>query len=185
MRVVTSAAARDVVNLLDERTGFDGNVWALVCIDGRAGTGKSTLANEIAAGEGGLTVIRTDDLCPGWDGLARVPDLLAALVEPLSQGRPGTYPRYDWVSGRVAETVVVEPRPGTLVIEGVGAGCSALRPWRTVLVWLETPEEIRKTRALARDGDTFAPYWDAWAAAEEHYLVTDADRVAADLVLAT
>lgn len=156
----------------------------VVCIDGRAGTGKSTLAAEIAAARGGALIIHTDDLCPGWDGLPQVPAILAALVEPLSQGRAGSYPRYDWVAGRVVETAVVEPHP-FVVVEGVGAGCSALRPWRNVLAWLETPTEIRKRRALARDGDTFAPHWDVWAAAEDTYLATDGDRDAADLVLRT
>ena len=72
-----------------------------------------------------------------------------------------------------------------MIIEGVGAGCRVLRPWRTALVWLKVPEVTRKARALARDGDTFAPYWDTWAEAEQTYLATEADRDSADLVLQT
>ncbi|RNL64408.1 4-amino-4-deoxy-L-arabinose transferase [Nocardioides marmoriginsengisoli] len=167
------------------RAGDDPSARQILCIDGRAGTGKSTLAAELSAASGGITVVHTDDLLPGWGGLPRLPDLLAALVEPLAAGRPGSYPRYDWIAGRVAETVVVDPLPGLVIVEGVGAGCRSLRPWRTVLAWLETPTELRRTRALTRDGDTFAPYWDAWAEAELEYLRTDADRDAADLVLRT
>jgi len=153
----------------------------LLCIDGRAGSGKSTVAAGVAAAVP-ATVVHTDDLCPGWDGLAQVPDILAALLEPLAAGRPGSYPRYDWIEQRVTDEVVVPPSP-LLVIEGVGAGARALRPWRTALVWLECPVERRRSQALTRDGEMFAPYWDAWAEAEETYLTTQADRSAADLVL--
>ncbi len=174
--------AGSVLRLLEESSPTLGG-GRLLCVDGRAGSGKSTLAAEIAAHEG-ATVVHTDDLCPGWDGLPQVPGLLAALVAPLAAGRPGTYPRYDWVAGAVAEAVVVAPCD-LLVIEGVGAGATSLRPWRTALVWLERPTDTRRSLALARDGDTFAPYWDAWAAAETAYLATAADRSAADLLVQT
>jgi cytidylate kinase len=36
-----------------------------------------------------------------------------------------------------------------------------------VRVWLEAPATVRKERALARDGDTYAPHWDRWAAQED------------------
>ena len=157
----------------------------VVCVDGRAGTGKSTLAAEVAAACPGTRVVHTDDLVPGWDGLPQVPALLAALLEPLVAGRAGTYPRYDWVAGQVAGTVVVDPQPGLIVVEGVGAGARSLRHLRSLLVWLDAPTEVRRERALTRDGDTFAPYWDGWADAEETYLALEADRAAADLVLHT
>ena len=153
----------------------------LLCIDGRAGSGKSTVAEQIAATVG-ATVVHTDDLCLGWDGLAEVPGLLAELLRPLAEGRSGRYRRYDWVAQQVGEDVVVAPAP-LLIIEGVGAGARTLRPWRTALLWLECPAPRRRQRALARDGDAFAPYWDAWAEAEDRYLSEEADRSEADLIL--
>ena len=45
------------------------------------------------------------------------------------------------------------------------------------------PGPPRRTRALARDGETFAPHWDRWAAQEEDYLARHAPRAAADLIL--
>lgn len=157
----------------------------VLCIDGRAGSGKSTVAAEVAGTFDGTTrVVHTDDLCPGWDGLPRVPGILTDLVAALAEGRTGTYPRYDWLAGRVTEQVTVEPAD-LVVVEGVGAGARALRPYRSALAWLECPEALRKERALTRDGEAFAPYWDEWAAAEQTYLATDADRGGADLVLRT
>jgi uridine kinase len=178
--VNTAHTVSQVLGLLEtlDPTLGDGQ---LLCIDGRAGSGKSTVAEQIAAIEGAI-VVHTDDLCPGWDGLPQVPRLLAELVEPLATGTPGSYPRYDWVQQRVTDQVVVPPSR-LLVIEGVGAGARALRPWRTALLWLECPVQRRRRRALDRDGDTFASYWDDWAEAEDRYLATEADRAGADLLV--
>jgi uridine kinase len=178
--VNTPHTASQVLGLLETR-GHTLGEGQLLCIDGRAGSGKSTLAARIAEVQG-ATVVHTDDLCPGWDGLPRVPGLLVDLVSELAAGRPGRYPRYDWLAHEVGEDVVVLPSR-LLVIEGLGAGARDLAPWRTALIWLECPAERRRRQALARDGDTFAPYWEAWAAAEDEYLAGPADRANADLVI--
>ena len=34
-------------------------------------------------------------------------------------------------------------------------------------VWIELPAEERRRRALARDGETFRPYWERWASQED------------------
>ena len=39
------------------------------------------------------------------------------------------------------------------------------------------------SRALARDGETYAPHWERWAAHEEAYLDRHDPRAAADLVV--
>ena len=31
------------------------------------------------------------------------------------------------------------------------------------VVWLQAPSEVRRTRALSRDGATYEPFWDIWA----------------------
>ncbi|MET3963725.1 hypothetical protein ABIE44_003659 [Marmoricola sp. OAE513] len=179
------SAINDVVHAVDLERGFDPSTRSVLCIDGRAGTGKTTLAAAVAAEDGGATVVHTDDLLPGWDGLPQLPALLAGLVEPLAAGLPGSYQRYDWAAGRLAETVVVEPSSGLVIIEGVGAGCRTLRPWRSVLAWVEAGSEVRKARALARDGDAFAPYWDAWLLAEDAYVATELDLDRIDVTVWT
>jgi len=142
----------------------------LVAIDGPAGSGKSTLATAISA-QSGAPVIHLDDLYDGWTGLPLLDDQLTTLFRPLAHAEPGVYRRYDWHAGDYAETVAVEPT-GLLVVEGVGAGSRSIADLVTVLVWLDAPVAVRRERALARDGETFAPHWDAWAATEaEHYAV--------------
>lgn len=155
----------------------------LICLDGPSGSGKSELAREIARLTR-ATIVRTDDLCPGWDGIPMLAALIADLLRPLAEDRPGSYPRYDWIAGRTAETVLVAPAP-LLVLEGVGAGGRGWSDLTAVLVWLDAPEEVRRERAIARDGEYFREHWAAWARAERAFFADQDVQVRADLAFDT
>lgn len=168
-----------VGTVLDLLPGRDG---ALVCVDGPAGSGKTTLADALVAAVDGAVVVHTDDLLAGWDGLPGLPASLSRLLEPLAAGRAGRYRRYDWDAGRYAEEVAVAPAP-LVVVEGVGSGSLPTARLADLLVWVEAPVELRMRRGLERDGDAFAPYWVAWAAAEERLFAEQRTRERADLVV--
>ena len=154
----------------------------LVSIDGPAGAGKTTLAGEVAALAPGAVVVHMDDLYEGWDGLPEVDRQLTGLLRPLSDRLPGSYRRYDWDAGSFAETVTVEPAE-LLVLEGVGSGCRRHDDLIGVLVWVEAPYDLRMRRGIERDGEAFAPHWEAWAAAEEEHFTRHRTRERADLVV--
>lgn len=181
-----AADVRTVLDLVASRPPRLTATTRLVCIDGPAGSGKSTLAAQVMAAAGPTTqVIHLDLLLDGWHGLdGVVATLVDDVLVPLSDGRRATYRRYDWHAGRFAERVEV-PSCDLLVVEGVGAGSRGTAPYRSVSVWLEAPEDVRRRRALARDGETFAPHWDAWAAQEGRLFATEAPKSTADLVLTT
>jgi len=155
----------------------------LICLDGPAGAGKSTLAEELRAASG-ATVVPLDALYEGWDGLPVIGPTLDRLLRPLAAGEPGSYRRYDWHAGAFAETVTIEPT-ALLVLEGVGSGSLVIADLITVLVWLDAAHDSRKERALDRDGDTFAQQWEAWAEAETSHFEREKTRSRADLRLAT
>lgn len=178
-----SEHASAVLALLADRppTLGDGH---LVCIDGPAGSGKTTLAEEIAARRPDAVVVHTDELLCGWHGLPQLAGTVAELVRPLASGRPGRWRRWDWYASRWAEWHTVAPGP-LLVLEGVGSWSPAIAPWVTVLAWVEAPADLRRRRGLARDGDVFAPYWDQWAEDEGRLFARTRARDHADLVVAT
>jgi len=151
----------------------------LICVDGPAGSGKTTLAAAL-----GAPVVHMDELIEGWHGLRTVDAQLDGLLRPHASGRPGSYRRYDWVAGAYAETVVVPPAP-LLVLEGVGAGSLVIAGLVTVLVWVEADHDVRMARGIERDGDAFAPYWEMWAAEESEEFVRNRTRERADLLLRT
>jgi uridine kinase len=155
----------------------------LLCIDGPAGSGKTTLAAELAT-LAGAPVVHLDDLYPGWDGLFAVDREVLGLLRPLAEGRPGCYRRWDWYAGEYRETHEVDPAP-VLVLEGVGAGNRAWADLVTTLVWVEAPPETRAARALERDGDGLLEHWEAWARDEQRLFDEQGTRARADLVVET
>jgi uridine kinase len=153
----------------------------LVSVDGPAGSGKTTLAAEIAMLTG-APVVHMDDLFEGWDGLPRITAQLEGLLRPLAADRPGSYRRWDWPAGRWAETVTVPPEP-LLVLEGVGSGSLAHAELITVLVWVEVPYDLRMSRGLARGGVEVHERWQQWAVDERDLFARDRTRERADLLL--
>ena len=175
------AAARAVVDLALSRPPTLG-AGRLVCVDGPAGSGKTTLAAAIAGRHAGARIVHMDDLYDGWDGLPRVSDQLPWLLAPLARGEVGAYRRYDWHAGRYAEEVPVGPGP-LLVLEGVGSGARAVAGLVTVLVWVCAPPELRRARGLARDGEAMAPEWDRWMADEAIHLAAERTEARADVLV--
>jgi len=144
----------------------------VLAVDGRSGAGKTSLAG-ILSGRLAAPVVSLEDLYGGWDGLENgIRLLVSEVLEPLAAGRVPRVPRYDWVARKWAEPVVLEP-PEVLIVEGVGAGARRAAAFASLLVWLEVPAAVRRKRALDRDGGTFAPYWDRWAAQEEAMLARE------------
>ncbi|MGV9193215.1 hypothetical protein ACQ143_02600 [Microbacterium sp. MC2] len=145
----------------------------VVLIDGRSGSGKSTLAAAIAqsaSSDGApVTLLALDTIYPGWDGLASASDILAAdILQPRADGLPGRWRRWDWEKDRPAESSATDPRT-PLIVEGAGALTPRTAPLADITVWLESPAVSRRERALARDGDTYRPHWERWAAQEREH----------------
>lgn len=158
----------------------------LVCVDGPAGSGKTTLAGvlaELAAAHGSVALVHMDDLLGGWRGLpGALPRVARDLVGPLRAGRPGSYLRYDWAAGRFAETRTVDP-VDVLLLEGVGSGGSAYDDVITTLVWVEVPRDLRLARGLERDGPQVREHWLTWMEDEEAVHAQEQTRERADVLV--
>ena len=159
----------------------------LVCVDGPAGSGKTTLANALSGGLDRRSaldgrVVHMDDLYDGWDGLPRLSDQLEALLRPMARDRPGCYRRYDWHAGRYVETLTVPPGP-LLVLEGVGSGSRTHADLTTALAWVSAPADLRLRRGLERDGAALADRWRQWMADEAAHFDLDGTRARAHLLV--
>jgi uridine kinase len=172
--------ARIIAALADAAPRAGGS--RVVAVDGRSGAGKTSLAAGLRD-QLHAPIVSLEGLYGGWDGLERGIDLLvASVLEPLAAGQAARVPRYDWVTGRWAAPVVLDP-PDVLIVEGVGAGARRAAEFESVLVWLEVAAPVRKQRALDRDGATFAPHWDRWAAQEDAMLARERTPDRADIVI--
>lgn len=130
----------------------------VVTIDGYSGSGKSTLAAALARLVSDWQVLYLDDWYPGWDGLAAGADIARRIAADLRAGRTSSYEAWDWEHGITGATIRVPLAP--TIIEG----CGAIEAEADLAIWIADPgEEERRTRALARDGQTYAPHWQRWA----------------------
>ncbi|QNE47263.1 ATP-binding protein [Glaciihabitans sp. INWT7] len=150
----------------------------VVLIDGGSGSGKTTLAQALAPALD-AQLVRLDELYPGWDGLEAasraVHDDVLAPIGPR-------WRRWDWVADTAAEWHALDAAL-PLVIEGSGCLSRANRARASFGIWVELDAPTRKHRALARDGDTYAPHWDRWAAQERSFGRREHPWRLADLVL--
>jgi hypothetical protein len=53
------------------------------------------------------------------------------------------------------------------------------------VVWVDAAPQVRRSRALARDGDLYAPHWQRWSMQEAAYVARELLPARADLVLDT
>lgn len=154
-----------------------------VLIDGRSGSGKSTLAQQLRDAWDSSAVVRLDDIYPGWDGLAWTVDhVRTALLEPRFAGRTARWRSWDWTTNAPAAWHTVDPAQ-RLIVEGVGALTAVNRALADLGVWVDTPDVERKRRALLRDGDTYRPHWDRWAAQEDVFIARYDPRAVADWIM--
>jgi hypothetical protein len=137
----------------------------LVLIDGPSGAGKSTLADALLARWPGRkpTLVRLDDVYPGWSGLERASAMLACTLVPANRrGAVGSWRRWDWVRDRPGRRERVRPGGGGLVVEGCGAFATAGASVAAVRIWVDAGNAARRRRALDRDGGAYDPFWDLW-----------------------
>lgn len=158
----------------------------VVALDGRSGAGKSSLARRLVAawpGRGRVQLVALDDVYPGWDGLAEGVEYARRVVlSPHARGLIGVWERWDWEASARAEAYAVDPSL-PLVVEGSGLLTPEVARLADVSVWVDAPLPSRKARALGRDGDTYRPHWDRWAAQEERHLEAHHPELLADLVV--
>ncbi|UZX04941.1 aminodeoxychorismate synthase component I [Arthrobacter sp. CDRTa11] len=148
----------------------------IIAIDGRSGAGKTTLAIELAArlrNHHKVSLFHLEDIYPGWNGLrAGVERYVSTVLTPLSRGEQATWISWDWEKHYDGDTRVTLPAE-IVIIEGVGAAAAEARPLLSAVIWADSPADVRRTRALDRDGGTYEPFWDEWATQEDDWLAGD------------
>ncbi|MDO8107474.1 uridine kinase [Isoptericola sp. b441] len=160
----------------------------LVCVDGPAGSGKTTLAARLAdalsaPGSLQVAVVHLDDLYEGWSGLIGVWGRVEnQLLEPLGRGEPARWQRYDWIEGRFADWHDL-PVPDVLVLEGCGAAPQAVDGRAVLRLYVEAPPRLRLRRGLERDGEAMRSEWVHWQVLEAAQFATERTRERADVVV--
>jgi len=123
---------------------------AVLAVDGRSNSGKTTVATRIREMVPGAVVIHTDDIAWehsrfGWADL-----LIDGILVPVRQGRAVSYrpPRWD-EHGREGSIEVPAGCP-LLIIEGDGAGRKEVTHLLDTLIWVQADEREVARRSAAR-----------------------------------
>jgi len=164
-----------VATILDRLIGSvaPGEV-AVIGIDGRSKSGKTSLAAELGAPGDGVAIIHTDDIAWHHSFFDWTPVLVTGLLEPLRRdGPPVSFTPQAWIDRGRSGSIDIRRGTQVVLVEGVGAARAELTRWLDATIWVETPEDVamRRTVELDRDPPGFI---DDWMRAERAHL--DRDR---------
>lgn len=156
----------------------------VVALDGRSGTGKSTLAKQLAVTSDAVVVDCDDFYAGGTDEawLAQTPRQRAACgidwrrlkgeaVGPLGDGRIAHYHPSDFINGAGLASHMVTCHPKSIIIlDGAYSGRPELAEIVDIAVLIELPDGLRRSRLMAREGAAFINRWHPiWDSAEDYY----------------
>lgn len=179
---VSRSITEKVLELVDE-----GVATPIILIDGRAGSGKSTMAamvqNDLFKdGESLPRLIHMDDLYEGWDGLALGADYLQRnILNQVVARKKSTWQEFNWALGhreRWREFEGLTP----LIVEGCGSLNRTSAELAHLRVWVEASDDVRMARWLEREGNI--DHWAAWSAQELDFYARERSHELADLTVA-
>lgn len=167
---------------------------AVVAIDGRCGSGKTSLAALIQR-LFPCSVVHMDDFylppdlrSENWletpGGNMDFARLLREVLIPAEAGEPIRYRPFDCQSGALREPVTL-PSQGLTVVEGSYSQHPLLSARYDLKLFLTCGPEVQRRRLERREGGHFAAYESRWMPLEERYFQQCGPENGSDLVIDT
>jgi uridine kinase len=198
------SSPHEAVNKIVEeinRLHQDKNKVFLVAFDGRSGTGKSTLASQVAEKVKGVVVVGDDFYSGGNDDrwkecgaqfkVDKVIDwkkMRTEVLEPLKAGKSASWhpldfePEKGWV-GWKDELIKLNPSE-VIIVEGAYAARPELRDIIDLSILIEATDEIRRKKLKDREGELFMAKWHGiWDEAEDLYFKEISPRSSFNIVI--
>ena len=163
---------RDLVRLVfDTDQARDGRPWILA-VDGRSGSGKSTVAALLHRSVPASAIVHTDDVAWhhsffDWSDL-----LVEGILKPLRNSRAVSYRPPGWDKRGRPGAIQVAAGLDLVIVEGVGASRTEVMPWIDRALWVQSDLVEAERRGIARDGGTeeARDFWREWGAQEFDFL---------------
>ena len=167
----------------------------VLALDGRCGSGKTTLANALARQFPASVVLRTDDFylppaqrAHGWEqtpcanmDLARLRD---EALRPAYAGQPVQYRAYSCREGAYQPAQELPTQP-LVILEGSYSHHPLLTGYETLRVFVTCSKEEQTRRLQAREGERYASFAARWVPLEEGYFAKYQIAENADFVVDT
>ncbi len=144
----------------------------IVAVDGRSGSGKTSLAEQLRGVVRSSAVVHTDDVAWHHSFFDWTQLLIDGVLRPLRAGQSVSYRPPGWIEQERAGSVEVPGGLELVIIEGVGAGRRELAPWLDAVVWVQSDLAESQRRGVLRDGgdQPAADFWQEWAGHELPFL---------------
>ena len=167
----------------------------VLALDGRCGSGKTTLADRLTRQFPASIVLHTDDfyLPPaqrvrGWEktpcanmDLIRLRD---EALRPAYAGQPVAYRAYSCREGAYLPPAQLPAQP-LVILEGSYSHHPLLRPYETLRVFVTCTKAEQTRRLQAREGARYADFAARWVPLEEGYFAQHGVAESADFVVDT
>jgi len=167
---------------------------AIAALDGRCGSGKTSLA-ALLQEHFPCRVVHMDDFYlpldrrdSGWmetaGGNMDFARLLSEILLPARRGGPLVYRPYNCRAGRLSEAVELPARALT-VVEGSYSTHPSLAEQYDLKVFLTCSSQEQRRRLEAREGERFSAFQSRWIPLEERYFRACGIQAQCDFVLDT
>ena len=167
----------------------------VLALDGRCGSGKTTLADRLTRQFPASIVLHTDDfyLPPaqrvrGWEktpcanmDLIRLRD---EALRPAYEGQPVLYRAYSCRAGAYQPVQELAAQP-LVILEGSYSHHPLLAPYEDFRVFMTCSDAEQTRRLQAREGDRYPDFAARWIPLEEAYFTQHNIEDAADFVMDT
>lgn len=180
--MITSQLLAELVAKINSSASVCGTT-RVITIDGPAGSGKTSLAIDLAKALGNCPIVHLDDIYEGWtqDLISELPDRISTwIIEPLEQNLEARYLKYDWSTERF-DSIVEIPKSEYLILEGVGAGNPRIGAKAALNIWIEADPGVLLTRLIKRDGEEYRSKLVAWQNHEAGYFAALPVRESAEV----
>ena len=150
----------------------------ILAIDGRCGSGKSTLGSRLSR-EWNAALVHMDDfylppqrraedwmdIPAGNMDLERIRD---EILIPFRSGDPVNYTPFLCGKGRMGQTISLEATGG-LIIEGSYSHHPMLRSFYDGMIFVTCSQDEQRRRLMAREGERYINFARIWIPKEEQY----------------
>ena len=148
---------------------------AIIAVDGRSASGKTTLASRFAALYEDAALVHSDDVA-WWESFFDWDHLMASgILEPLHRGRAVDYRPPAWDRRGREGSIVVAADASLVVVEGVGVSRRSLRRFYDCAFWVQAELDESRRRGIARDGGSQQDidFWNEWDREEVPFFRAD------------
>jgi len=190
MRLISPEALADAIAARMEQ-----QPTVLVALDGRCGSGKTTLATQLAKQFPQSITIHTDDfyLPPpqrvfGWEYIPcanmHLERLRAEVVAPARADHAFSYKAYSCRDGAYLPPVFHQPAP-LVIVEGSYSHHPSLTPYYDIKVFVTCSQEEQSRRLREREGRRYSAFVERWIPLEEGYFTDYGIEKKADFEIVT